>query len=91
MFFKWIKQNLKVKAFLGTSKNAVMTQIMAALCIYLLLAYLKFQSRINKSLQQITRLLQLNLFIRRPLLELLQPVQTSPPPDLQMQLGLVRN
>ncbi len=38
LFFKWIKQNLKIKAFLGTSENAVMTQIMAALCVYLLLA-----------------------------------------------------
>jgi len=91
LFFKWIKQNLKIKAFLGTSKNAVMTQIMAALCMYLLLAYLKFQSRIGKSLQQITRLLQLNLFIRRPLLELLQPVQQPPPSDSQLRLGLIRN
>jgi putative transposase len=73
LFFKWIKQNLKIKAFLGTSENAVMTQIMAALCVYLLLAYLKFQSKISKSLQQILRLLQLNLFTRRSLLALLQP------------------
>ena len=67
LFFKWIKQTLKIKAFLGTSENAVMTQILVALCLYLLLAYLKFQSRVGKSLQQILRLLQLNLFIRRPL------------------------
>ena len=91
LFFKWIKQNLKIKAFLGTSENAVMTQVLVALCLYLLLAYLKFQSRISKSLQQITRLLQMNLFTRRSLWELLQPVQLPPPPDLQMRLGLVRN
>lgn len=91
LFFKWIKQNLKIKAFLGTTENAVMTQILVALCVYLLLAYLKFQSRIGKSLQQITRLLQMNLFIRRPLLELLQPVQQPPPSDSQLRLGLVRN
>ena len=91
LFFKWIKQNLKIKAFLGISENAVMTQILVALCVYLLLAYLKFQSRIGKSLQQITRLLQMNLFIRRPLLELLQPAQQPPPPDSQLRLGLVRN
>jgi putative transposase len=91
LFFKWIKQNLKIKAFLGTSKNAVMTQILVALCVYLLLAYLKFQSRISKSLQQITRLLQMNLFIRRPLMELLQPAQQPPPSDSQLRLGLVRN
>lgn len=91
LFFKWIKQNLKIKAFLGTSENAVMTQILVALCLYLLLAYLKFQSRIGKSLQQILRLLQINLFIRRPLLDLLQPIQHHPPPYPQMRLGLVRN
>ena len=91
LFFKWIKQNLKIKAFLGTSENAVMTQIMAALCVYLLLAYLKFQSKINKSLQQILRLLQLNLFARRSLLALLQPPDQHGLPPPQLKLGLVRN
>lgn len=62
LFFKWIKQNLKIKSFVGTSKNAVMTQIWIALCIYLLLAFLKFQSKTTKSMQQILRLLQTNLF-----------------------------
>jgi len=73
LFFKWIKQNLKIKTFLGHSRNAVMTQIMVALCAYLLLSYLKFQSKLTKSLQEILQVLQINLFIRRPLLELLQP------------------
>jgi len=91
LFFKWIKQNLKIKAFLGISENAVMTQIMAALCVYLLLAYLKFQSKIDKSLQQIIRLLQLNLFTRRSLLELLQPPDQRGLPPPQLNLGLVRN
>jgi len=68
-----------------------MTQILVALCLYLLLAYLKFQSRIGKSLQQILRLLQINLFIRRPLLDLLQPIKQHPPPQPQMRLGLIRN
>ena len=88
LFFKWIKQNLKIKSFLGISENAVMTQIMAALCVYLLLAYLKFQTKIRKSLQQIIRLLQLNLFARRSVIDLLQPPdqQTIPPPQLQLAL-----
>jgi hypothetical protein len=88
LFFKWVKQNLKIKAFLGTSENAVMTQIMAALCVYLLLAYLKFQSKISKSLQQIVRLLQLNLFARRSLIDLIQPpVQHGlPPPQLTLRM-----
>ncbi len=73
LFFKWIKQNLKIKAFLGLSINAVYTQVLVALCVFLMLAYLKFCSQLKHSLQEITRLLQLNLFIRRPLLELFRP------------------
>lgn len=72
LFFKWIKQNLKIKCFIGTSKNAVMTQIWIALCIYLLLAFIKFQSKLTKTMQQILRLLQLNLFEKRDLMALLR-------------------
>ena len=83
LFFKWIKQNLKIKAFLGTTRNAVMTQIWIALCVYLMLAYLKFTSRIAASLQSIIRLLQMNLFARRELIPLLtgdppKPLRPSP-------------
>lgn len=77
LFFKWIKQNLKIKSFIGTSKNAVMTQIWIALCVYLLLAFIKYQSKLKKSMQQILRLLQLNLFEKRDLLTLLRG---DPPP-----------
>jgi hypothetical protein len=88
LFFKWIKQNLKIKAFLGTSKNAVMTQIWIALCIYLMLAYLKFRAKIGHSLQQMIRLLQLNLFARRDLLALFSSDPRIPrPPDPQVQLA----
>ena len=72
LFFKWVKQNLKIKTFLGTSKNAVLTRIWVAMCIYLLLAYIKFYNQINMSLPQILRLLQLNLFERRDLIALLK-------------------
>ncbi len=72
LFFKWVKQNLKIKSFVGTSKNSVMTQIWIALCVYLLLAFIKFQSRLKKSMQQILRLLQLNLFEKRDLMALLR-------------------
>jgi len=72
LFFKWVKQNLKIKSFVGTSKNAVMTQIWIALCMYLLLAFIKFQSKLNKSMQQILRLLQLNLFEKRDMMALLR-------------------
>ena len=78
LFFKWIKQNLKIKSFVGTSKNAVMTQIWTALCVYLLIAFIKFQSKIQISMQQILRLLQLNLFEKRDLMALLHG---DPPVD----------
>ena len=55
-FFKWIKQNLKIKSFLGTSKNAVMTQIWAAMIYYLLLSFFKFQTKCRHSLHELTRI-----------------------------------
>ena len=73
LFFKWIKQNLKLKCFVGLSDNAVMTQIMVAMCAYLMLAYLKFSSKFKQSLQQMIRLIRVNLFIRRSLNELFDP------------------
>jgi len=91
LFFKWIKQNLKIKSFLGTTENAVMTQVMVALCNYLLLAFLKFKSKTTISLQKIIQLLQTNLFSRRSLMALLQPNDTGQPLDMQLQLPLVRN
>jgi len=78
LFFKWIKQNLKIKAFIGRIKNAVMTQVWIAMCTYLLLAFIKFESKTKKSMQQIIRLLQLTLFEKRSLRALLLD---EPPPD----------
>ncbi len=76
LFFKWVKQNLKIKSFLGNNDNAVMTQIMVAMCTYLILAFIKFQSKFKQSLQQMVRLIQTNLFAKRSLIELFNP----PPP-----------
>ena len=87
LFFKWIKQNLKVKSFVGTSRNAVMTQVWTAMCIYLILSYIKFANRIAWRLSEILRLLQLNLFERRPLRELLGSGNESPP-DRSSQLTM---
>ena len=86
LFFKWIKQNLKIKTFVGTSKNAVLTQIWIALCMYLLLSFIKFQSGLKKSMQQLLRLLQLNLFEKRDLLALLRgdPIRDNEPDINQM-------
>ena len=87
LFFKWIKQNLKIKAFVGNTSNAVMTQVLVALCIYLILAYLKFASKLKQSLQQIARLIHINLFAKRDLIELFKP---PPEPVIASpQLGLL--
>ena len=87
LFFKWIKQNLRIKTFMGNSDNAVLTQVMIALCVYLILAYIKFQSRIVQSLQQISRLIHLNLFARRDLIALFKP---PPKPNITSpQLALI--
>ena len=79
LFFKWIKQHLKVKRFVGRSQNAVMTQLWVATCIYLLLAYLKFAMRLRWNLHQMLQLLQLNMFERRPLQDLLAPPRPRGP------------
>ena len=88
-FFRWIKQNLRIKSFVGTSRNAVMTQIWIAMCVHLLLAYLKFVNKMAWTMSQILRLLQLNLFARRPLLDLFEPRSGPPDPrNAQTQLAL---
>ena len=88
LFFKWIKQHLKIKSFLGTSRNAVLTQLWIALCVYLLVAYIKLLNRLSLSYYQILRLLQLSLFERRPLLDLLLPQPPpSPPPQLPLRFA----
>lgn len=67
LFFRWIKQHLKVKSFLGTSKNAVLTQIYIALIAYLLVAFQAFQQRARASSLTLLRLIQLNFFERTDL------------------------
>jgi len=76
LFFKWIKQNLKIKRFIGTSENAVRIQIIIAMIAYLLLHMASKIMPTKKSLQQLARLVSVNLMQRRSLLELL----ADPPP-----------
>lgn len=71
LFFKWIKQNLKIKSFLGTSKNAVLTQIWVAMCYYLLLTYIKYQTKYGYSLLQLSRVIREMLFERKALIDIL--------------------
>ena len=72
LFFKWIKQNLRIKSFLGTSENAVMTQIWVALIHYLLVAYIKFISGIKISLTEITIRIRDALMMNYDLMEILR-------------------
>jgi len=85
LFFKWIKQNLKIKSFLGTSKNAVLSQIWIAMIFFLLLAYIKFQTRFKGSLLELTRMIRETLMMRRQIIDLLslntRTLQKLKPPD----------
>ena len=73
LFFKEIKQNLRIKSFVGNSENAVFTQIYTALTVYLLVAYQKFLSRLGLSVQQLFQITQLNLLSTTSLEDLLNP------------------
>ncbi len=82
LFFKWIKQNLKIKAFYGTSKNAVLIQVWTAMIAYLLLFWAKLRSTVGWGLLELTRLVQTRLMERCCLWEMLCPRGKAPPPQL---------
>ena len=71
LFFKWIKQNLRIKAFVGTSANAVKTQIWCAVCTYVVVAIVKKRLALEGSMHAILQVLSLSLFEVKPLTELL--------------------
>ena len=71
LFFKWIKQNLKIKSFLGTSENAVKIQIWSAMLLYLLIEYIRYVSRTPFPLLKVFRLLKDNAFLDYNILDLL--------------------
>lgn len=71
LFFKWIKQHLRIKVFWGYSPNAVKTQVWIAVCTYLLVAILKKQLKSNLSLYEITQIISVSVFDKTPLNELL--------------------
>lgn len=71
-FFKWVKQNLKIKTFLGTTENAVLTQIWTAMCYYLLLTYIKYQTKYGHSLYYLHRLIKCSLLEKLTLIDLLR-------------------
>ncbi len=90
IFFKWIKQNLKIKSFLGTSKNAVLTQIWIAMCYYLLLSYIKYQTKYSYSLLELSRIFSETIFEKISLIDLLScnyyNITRIRSPDLQPSL-----
>ena len=70
LFFKWIKQNLRIKHFFGTSDNAVKTQVWIAVCVYVLVAILRKELGVELSLSQMLQVLSVNVFEQVPLVEL---------------------
>jgi hypothetical protein len=70
LFFKWVKQNLRIKHFFGTSDNAVKTQIWIAICVYVLVAIVRKELELELSLSQILQVLSVNTFEQVPLAEL---------------------
>ncbi|MFZ6766381.1 IS4 family transposase [Undibacterium sp. Di26W] len=73
LFFKWIKQHLRIKTFLGTSENAVKTQIWIAVCTYVLIAIVKKRLHLPHSLYEILQILSLTMFETTPINQLLTP------------------
>lgn len=89
LFFKWIKQNLRIKNFYGTSENAVKSQIWIAISVYVIVAILKKRLNIPASLYTILQILSVSVFERIPLLQLLtETAMAEEISDLQNQLNL---
>jgi hypothetical protein len=90
LFFKAIKQNLKIKSFIGTSENAVMTQIFVAMIAYLLITYYQFKHNSRFSFQALCRLIQINIFERKCFVDLIKYGGSKPPPSINhRQLALL--
>ena len=76
LFFKWIKQNLRIKTFFGTTENAVKTQIWIAICVYLMVACLKKVHGVTENLSRILQILSVNVFQKEPVYQLLTNFET---------------
>jgi len=89
LFFKWIKQHLRIKAFYGTSENAVKTQIWIAISVYVLVAIVKKELKLDQSLYTILQILSVTLFEKMPILQVLSKndyANLTPVPDNQLNL-----
>jgi hypothetical protein len=91
LFFKWIKQHLRIKAFYGTTENAVKTQIWVAISIYVLVAIVKKRLKLDRSLYSILQILSVSLFEKTPILQVLSATDyefETPDDDNQLILHL---
>jgi len=89
LFFKWIKQHLRIKSFYGTSKNAIKTQICIAISIYVLVAIVKKELKLDQSLYTILQVLSVTLFEKEPILQVLTNndyMNPNPAPSNQLNL-----
>jgi hypothetical protein len=92
LFFKWIKQHLRIKRFYGTTENAVKTQIWIAVSVYVLVAIVKKRLDLDASLYTLLQILSLTLFEKMPILQALSQNQTaSEEPSASYQLELFSN
>ena len=76
LFFKWIKQHLRIKHFFGTSDNAVKTQVWISICVYVLVAIIKKHLGSERSLYSILQVLSVNVFEKEPLQQVLREAES---------------
>lgn len=88
LFFRWVKQTLRIKRFIGVSENAVRIQIAAALVAFLILRMAQAAQKAVRSPLEFARLVRANLMHRRPIDRLLEPLQPVPINPDQLKLGL---
>ena len=89
LFFKWIKQHLRIKTFYGTSENAVKTQVWIAISVYVLVAIVKKELGVERSLHEILQILSVTLFEKTPIFQALSEQETQDPePPFPNQLNL---
>ena len=77
LFFKWIKQHLRIKRFFGTSDNSVKSQVWIAMAVYVLVAIIKKRLGLNYDLYTILQVLSLTLFEKKPILQLFRDLDSS--------------
>jgi hypothetical protein len=90
LFFKWIKQHLRLRAFYGRSENAVRSQIWSAICAYLMVAILKKRIRTQKSLSEILQICSVSIFEQMPAAELLAN-ETRPKEQIQTDMQIQKS